>query len=169
MIDGQLTKSGQAVQGVTVTLIERRALQLSWHVVGTALTGPAGNVAVTTPVLTTNAVFRLVIPGTADSAGVRIIVIPPVSLTLTTGTDGLVDHLVVSTQFARAGNIVVLQVESASGSWQSLREHVLDASGMTRFTVSGTRLANEMVRVLLLATARHGASPSTPVTIPAPS
>jgi len=155
---------------VTVTLVERRAGRLNWRVVGTQQTNSDGNVAVQVAALATNAVFRLKIPGAAPSAAVRIIVHPPVDAVLDPGPGALRDALVVSTQYAHRGNVVVLQVQSAAGSWVYLRSKRLNAGGRTTFFLSGNRLKNREVRVVLLATVRHGASAlQNPILVPAPS
>ncbi len=59
VIDGQFTRSGTGVQGVTVQLIERFVGHPFWHLAGTAQTTTGGNVAVTVPAVPANAVFRL--------------------------------------------------------------------------------------------------------------
>ena len=138
--------------------------------VGTQQTDSDGNVAIQVAALTTNAVFRLKIPGTARSAAERIIVHPPVDAVLDPGPGDLRDALVVSTQYAHGGNVVVLQVQSATGSWVYRRSKRLNAAGRTTFYLSGKRLKNREVRVVLLATVRHGASVlQNPILVPAPS
>jgi hypothetical protein len=170
VIDGQLTRSGKGVPGVTVTLYERRAGKLIWQVAGTAQTNADGNVAVQVAALHTNAVFRLKIPGAPPSAAVRIIVQPPIAAMLDPGPGNVRDVLVVSTQYAHRGNVVVLQVQSAKGAWVYLRSKRLTAAGKTKFILSGNRLKNREVRVVLLATVRHGASVlQNPILVPAPS
>jgi hypothetical protein len=167
VIDGMLTRSGSGVPGVTVTLVERPAGQLTWHKVGTGQTTADGNVAISVAALTENAVFRLTIPGAAHSSSVAVVVRPPITAVLDVGATAQ-DTLVVSTQYAHVGNVVVLQVRSADGSWLYLRSKRLDASGQTSFLLSATRLKNREVRVVLHATVRHGAAVSSPVTVPPP-
>ena len=58
--------------------------------------------------------------------------------------------------------------QAADGSWLYLRSRRLDASGQASFGLSGTRLQNREVRVVLTATVRHGAAASSPVTVPPP-
>lgn len=169
VIDGQLTRSGNGVAGATVTLLERTATQLRWHVAGSGQTNAAGNLAVTVSGLTTNAVFRLTIRGTVHSADVRVTVVPPITATLNVGTGGVQDVLVVTTQYANSGNVVLLQVQSAGGGWSDLRAKTLNSAGQVSFAVSGKRLKNQVLRVKLVATARHGVSVSNPVTVPPPS
>jgi hypothetical protein len=152
---------------VTVTLVERPAGRLTWHKVGTGQTTADGNVAISIPALTENAVFRLTIPRVAHSGSVAVIVSPPITAVLDVGASAR-DTLVVSTQYAHVGNVVVLQVQAANGSWLYLRSNRLDASGHTSFLLSGTRLENREVRVVLHATVRHGAAVSSPVTVPPP-
>ncbi len=167
VIDGQLTRSGAGAQGVTVILLERLAGHLRWQVAGTAQTNADGNVAESVAALVGNALFRLTIPGTAHSATVRITVAPVVTAVLNSGPDGA-DSLVASTQYAQRGDVAELQAESASGAWVYLRSKTLTAGGQVTFALSGTRLKNQEVRVVLLATVRHGAAASNPVLVPAP-
>jgi hypothetical protein len=169
LIEGQLTKAGTGIKGVTVTLIERKAGQLFWHIAGTAQTTADGNVTVTGPPLTTNAVFRLRAPGGAHSASVLVTVTPEVTVVLTPGASGLRDLLTVTTLYAHRGNVVWLQVQSASGSWANLRSKRLNAAGKTWFILSGKHLENKTVQVLLMATAKHGAAASNPEPVPAPT
>jgi hypothetical protein len=168
VIEGQFTRSGVGVQGVTIQLIERFVGHPLWHLAGTAQTTTDGNVAVTVPAVTANAVFRLRDVGVAHSANVLVIVAPPVTATLTPGAAGLRDALMVSTLYAHRGNVVQLEVLE-SGIWKYLRERRLGAAGKTTFVLSGKRLANLEVRVVLLATARHGSSISNTQTVPPPS
>jgi hypothetical protein len=169
VINGRLTRSGKGVAGVTVTLLERRARQTSWQAVGTAQTNARGNVAVGVSVLTTNADFELTGPDSTSSAIVTITVSPPIAAELNLGARAVRDVLVVSTQYARRGNVVVLQVESSSGSWVYLRAAVLNANGKVRFVLNGKRLQNKVLRAVLLGTPRHAASVSNSVTVPPPS
>ena len=170
VIDGRLTRSGAAVPGIAVTLYERRIGRLNWRVAGVEQTNAEGNVAIQVAALTANAVFRLKITGAPPSAAVRIIVQPPIDAVLNRGPGDLRDALVVSTQYAHRGNVVVLQVQSATGSWIRLRSKRLTAAGQTTFILSGDRLKNREIRVVLLATVRHGRSVlQNPVLVPAPS
>jgi hypothetical protein len=169
VIDGQLTRSGTGIAGVTVTLIERVAGQLTWHVAGTGQTTSGGDIAITAPPLAANAAFQLRTPGGVHSARVLVTVTPQVAIVLTPGASGLRDLLSVTTQYAHRGNVVWLQVESASGSWVDLRSKRLNAAGETSFILSGKRLANKTVQVVLVATVRHGAATSNSVQVPPPS
>jgi len=168
VIDGQLTRSGAGVQGVTVQLVERLVGHRLWHLGGTGQTTADGNVAITVAAVPANAVFRLRVRGVAHSVNVLVTVIPPITATLTPGAGGLRDVLAVSTQYAHRGNVVQLEVQTG-GSWTYLRAKRLNGAGKTTFVISGRRLANHKVRVVLLATARHGASISNTQTVPPPS
>ncbi len=169
VIDGQFTRSGTGVPGVTVTLIERLTGHRFWHVAGTGQTDPAGNVEVTGPTLAQNAVFRLRVPGGVHSPGVLVTVTPQVDVVLTPGASALRDLLTVSTQYARPGNVVWLEVQSANGSWVNLRKKRLNANGKTWFILSGKRLKNKTVQVLLVATIRHASAISNSETVPPPT
>jgi hypothetical protein len=63
---------------------------------------------------------------------------------------------------------VELQVDKA-GVWISLRSKRLNAAGAIRFYLSGSRLKGDPIRVVLLATLRHGEAISNEVTVPAPT
>jgi hypothetical protein len=169
VIDGQFTRSGTGVQGVTIQLIERFVGHPLWHLAGTAQTTTDGNVAVTVPAVTANAVFRLRDFGVAHSVNVLVIVTPTVTATLTPGAAGLRDVLAVSTLYAHRGNVVQLEAQTSPGVWTYLRQRRLTAAGKTAFVLSGKRLKNLEVRVVLLATARHGSSTSNIQTVPPPS
>lgn len=168
-IDGQLLSSGRGTPGVTVRLLEWPGGRAVWHVAGTAQTNSTGNVAVTVPALTQNAVFRLAIASGAHSTDVLVRVSPPVSAVLEPGSSGRVDVLAVSTQDAHSGNVVVLEVQTAGGNWIYLRKNRLNPAGSTSFLLNGKRLEDEQVRVVLLGTPRHAASVSNQVTVPPPS
>jgi hypothetical protein len=168
VIDGQLTRSGAGVAGVTVQLVEHLVGHPFWHLAGTGQTTADGNVAVTVSAVPANAVFRLRVRGVAHSANVLVTVIPPITATLTPGAAGLRDVLAVTTQYAHRGNVVQLEVQRGTG-WTYLRQRRLNAAGKTAFVLDGTRLKNLEVRVVLLATARHGASISNTQTVPPPS
>jgi hypothetical protein len=168
VIDGQLTGSGKAMAGAKVMLLERIARHVRWHVAGTATTNAQGDVDITTPVLAANAAFELTGPGGSTSKVVLITVVPQVEATLRLGAAGLRDLLVVTTMYAHRGNVVVLQVQTASGAWVSLRERLLNAAGRTRFVIKARKLQNKQLRVVLLATVRHAAAVSNTVTVPPP-
>ncbi|HUC26587.1 MAG TPA: hypothetical protein VMA73_28125 [Streptosporangiaceae bacterium] len=169
VIDGQLTRAGTGVSGVTVTLVERLAGHPLWHVAGTAQTTSGGFVAITGPPLATNAAFRLRFPGGVHSASVLVTVTPQVAVVLTPGASGLRDLLTVTTQYAKPRNVVWLQVQSASGGWVNLRSKRLNAAGKTWFILSGKNLENKTVQVVLMATIKHGSAVSNSETVPEPS
>ncbi len=166
VIDGQLTRSGAAVAGAEVSLLQRFAGSAVWHVAGTAQTNSAGNVAITVPALTANAVFRLALFGGVHSVGLHIVVVPEISITLQAGAQGR-DAVLVSTSYARPGNVVVLQVER-SGGWSYLRQKSLSGAGTATFMIGGKRHEDQYVRVLLLATRRHARAVSNTQQVPPP-
>jgi len=168
VIDGQLTRSGTGVKGVTVTLLERLAGHPFWHVAGTGQTTSGGSVAITGPPLDANAVFRLKTGHGVHSANVLVTVTPQVTVALT-AESSLRDLLTVTTQFAHGGNVVWLQVESAAGSWVNVRSKRLSAAGKTWFILGRKRFKDKTVRVVLLATARHGSAVSNTATVQPPS
>ena len=168
VISGHLTSASGADIAGNVRLLERRAGKAGWRVAVSATSDSSGNVAVTVPALGVNAAFELLGPGGVTSPLVTVTVIPPVHAQLVVGPKGVHDALVVSTQYARRGNVVVLQKQAADGSWVYLRQQRLTAAGKARFLLNGRNLANESVRVVLLATPRHGESVSQPVTVTPP-
>ncbi len=167
-IDGQLTRAGKAVSGVTVRLWERRADHLSWQFAGQATTGAQGTVAITTASLTTNARFRLTDPDGPVSPPVIVTVVPQITVQLTPGSRGVKDYLTVATVDAQRGDTVVLQVDS-NGTWVDLRQRRLNAAGRTAFVLGARQLKGDAVQVVLLATGRHAAAVSNQVTVPAPT
>jgi hypothetical protein len=168
VIDGQLTRSGTGIKGVTVALIERLAGHAVWHVAGTGQTASGGNVTITGPPLAANAVFRLWIKGGVHSASVPITVTPQVTVVLTEAS-ALRDLLAVTTQFAHRGNVVWLQAQSASGSWVNVRSKRLNAAGNAWFILGRKRFEDKTVRVVLVATVRHGSAASNTATVQPPS
>jgi hypothetical protein len=88
---------------------------------------------------------------------------------LRVGTDGLVDVLAVSVPYAQQGNVLDLQARSALGLWTAVKATSLPAGGKTTVTVSGTQLKNELIRIVLLPTAQHAGSTSTPIKVPVPT
>jgi hypothetical protein len=173
VIDGQLTRSGAAVAGAAVRLLERFAGSAVWRVAGTAQTNSTGNVAITVPSLTTNAVVRLASSagvhssGEVHSVGLHIFVVPEISIMLKTGAKGR-DTVSVSTGYARPGNVVLLQVEG-SGGWTYLREKSLSGAGTTSFRIRGGRYENQVIRVVLVATSRHARAVSNAEQVPPPA
>jgi len=168
VIDGKLSRSGTGIAGVTVTLIERLAGHRVWRIAGAGQTSSSGSVALSGPPLAANAVFRLRVAGRVHSASVLVIVTPQVDVALTPSSSGARDLLTVSTHYAQRGNVVRLEVRSAGGRWLRLRAKRLDAAGTTWFILDGTRLKNKAVRVVLVATLRHGMAVSMSVLVPPP-
>lgn len=169
VIDGHLTKGGHGLAGSAITLLERHSRHAAWHVAATATTNAQGSVAVTSPALVTNTAFRLTGPHGATSAIVRVTVRPTVSVALQLGTGGRRDVLLVSTTYARPGNIVVLQIQAKTGAWVTLRGRALNVTGKAKFALNAVRLQNRVLRVVLRATVRHAAAKSSNITVPPPA
>lgn len=165
-IDGRLSRGGAGVTGVTVWLIERPAGQRRWHAVGSGQTTTDGNVAVSVPALAENAVFRLMIPHKAVSRSVLVVVSPPISAVLNPGSAGAPDTLVLTAEYARTGDFVVLEVQALAGTWRKLNYLRLSTTGQATFRLPSTWHQDREVRVVLLATARHGAAVSNTVMVP---
>jgi hypothetical protein len=167
-IDGRLTgKSGRAMSGVTISLMERTASHQGWQLAGQATTSQQGNVAVTVSSLTTDAQFRLTDSSGAASQVVTVTVVPTVTITITQGPRGYRDFVSVSSQYAEPGDVVVLQVDR-DGNWVGLRRRTLNASGQTEFVVKSARMGGKSLRVKLVATLYHAVAFSNPETAPAP-
>jgi hypothetical protein len=163
VIDGQLTRAGAGVPGMTVTLYERPAGQRRWHVIGTSQTNSTGKMAVSVPALTENAVFRLAVPGGALSRAVVVTVTPPISAALVPSAGGA--SLVISTQFAHRGDLVVIQILAPDGRWRYLRSKRLDSAGQATFDLAAGQLRGRELRAVLVPTPRHAASVSNIVTV----
>jgi hypothetical protein len=74
-LSGRVTDRGRPVSGAPVRLFERPADSGPWELVASGVTGPRGGFRLPSPSLTTTAVFRVVGPGNAYSAAVRVTVI----------------------------------------------------------------------------------------------
>jgi hypothetical protein len=168
VVDGQLTVGGTADAGVQVSLMERVVGQSGWQLAGQATTSAQGDVTLTTPVLTSNARFRLTDAAGALSSGVLIRVQPVVTASIRYGSHGVKDYVSVSTQYDQPGNDVVLQV-LRSGSWVTLKERVLNSSGGYVFTISATAQDGNTLRVAVLATRLHAAAASAVIIVGPPA
>jgi hypothetical protein len=167
-IDGQLTRAGAALSGVTVSLWERLAGRLKWRLVGQATTGSTGDVAIGVTSLTTNATFRMTDPDGPMSPAVLVSVVPEISTTLTQGSRGVKDYLHVATQFAHRGDRVELEAFQ-DGAWVVVKSHALNANGTTTFVLGARKYNGVDVQVVLLATHRHAQAVSAPLTVPPPA
>jgi hypothetical protein len=165
LITAQLSWPGHALAGLTMTVLERPALTVAWHVVGSAPASAAGNAVVVVPVVGTDAVFRAAVSGVAVSPAVRVTVVPVVSLALQTGS-GTTDVLTVSVPYAQAGDVVLLQVSADGGPWSNLRQGTLTVLHRTSFVLSATRRAGDEIRAVLLPTGLHDESVSAPIEAP---
>jgi hypothetical protein len=160
---GRLTGRSGAVQGAILNLLERAAGQPGWHLAGTATTGRNGSAVVTVLDLTTNAAFRLEGPGGTQSRAVLVIVVPPVSASVSS-SGPRADTVTASSPLAAAGDTAVLQILSGA-HWLRLQAGRLDSSGQAGFQVP-LRARQRMYRVVLLPTASHGMSVSNAVAVP---
>ena len=162
---GSLADHGQPVAGVNLSLLERAAGQPSWHLIGFATTNASGRAVVTASDLTRSALFRLTGPDRELSQPVLVVVVPPVSASVTPGPAGRADVLTGSSPLASPGNAVVLQVWSGT-RWNSVQAGNLNGSGQVSFAVHapGRPL---LYRMVLLATTEHALSVSNTVTVPA--
>jgi hypothetical protein len=164
-ITAWFTRKGQAVIGVSLSLAEQAAGRSSWHVVGHATTGPAGQADFTAGNLTTNASFRVTGPRNAVSGELRVVVIPAVTVTKARGAHGKSEMLIVSIPMAQRGDVVQLEYQVA-GQWQPVRTHRLHRGGQTEFSVVARKIS-VTYRVVLTATGEHGQSVSRQVTVAA--
>ena len=161
---GYVTQHGQGVSGVPVGLFERAAGQHGRHLAATATTGAGGQAVLHVAGLTANARFWLAGPHHAHSKPVRVIVIPAVSVSLTSGPRRRAAVLTAQSREGGQGDAVVLQVQRG-GSWQNLRIRRLNGQGLTRFAIRRHSVAR-VYRVVMIATAAHARSVSNQVSVP---
>jgi hypothetical protein len=74
VLTGRVAKGGSPAADVRVALVARAAGSAQWRIVATSATGPRGGFRFVTPLLTANAVFRVVAPDGAYSGPVRVTV-----------------------------------------------------------------------------------------------
>ena len=159
----RLTDKSGGVAGASVNLLERAAGQRAWHQAGTSATGTNGTAVITAPDLTVNAAFRLSGPDGTMSKPVLVIVVPPVSATLSSSS-AMASKITASSPLAAPGNTVVLQV-LAGKHWMNLQMAQLNGARQAQFMVR-SRLMQRRYRVVLMPTASHGLSVSNAVTVP---
>lgn len=159
------TRKGRAVAGVSLGLAEQTAGRTSWRVVRHATTGAGGQASFTVTDLTTNASFRAVGPGHAESSALSIVVIPAITFTKVSSAHGRSEMLTVSIPLAQRGDVVELE-SLVAGQWQRLRSHPLHRGGQTEFSVAARKIS-VTYRVVLLATVQHGQSVSGQATVAA--
>jgi hypothetical protein len=164
-IVASLGYGGRPAKNIQLSLTELPGGRRStWRLADRAATGPQGRAVFTVASLTTNASFRVTGPHQITSGELSIVVIPSVSATLVT-CHGRHSDLLVAVPFAQRGDVVELEV-SAAGRWQVVRHRRLHKTGRAEFSL-GDRRISVTYRVVLLATAEHGRSVSSPVTVPA--
>ncbi len=162
-IAGLLTdRSGQAVAGQQLTLIERAAGETAWRPAGKASTSTSGTAVLPVPDLTADAAFRITGPDGALSQPVRVVVVLPVTLAAASGPRPRTGTLTASSPLASPGDLVTLQVRAA-GNWVNVSTQPLGEAGQAAFTVRIRRLPRRY-RAVLDPTAAHGLSASSPVT-----
>jgi hypothetical protein len=158
-LTGLLTdQQDRAVPGRQLTLLERAAGQSAWRAAGHAATDAHGRAVLVIQNLAANASFRFTGPDT-QSQTARVIVVPPVSVTVAGGPRPQTDTLTVSSSFAVPGDAVVLQIQ-IGGQWRTLRLHHLSQTDQTVFVVK-IRQIPRAYRAALLRTASHGRSKSS--------
>jgi hypothetical protein len=160
-----LTSRGRAVPDAALRLLEQAAGQPAWQVAAQATTSAAGRAVLVVPSLRIDATFRVTGPGASASQPLTVVVIPPVSVGVTSsGGHWSASVLTVSCPLAQRGDVVALQLLSG-GQWQEVRAHRLGATGLAAFTVA-TSKDSATYRIVLLATAYHGQSVSRTVIVP---
>ena len=160
---GLLTDHGRPVAGASLSLQERQAGERTWHPVSSVTTGADGRVVVIVPDLTRNAGFRLAGPHRALSRPVLVIVVLPVSVGVSTGPAGQDDVLTAGIPLATPGDAVVLQIWTGL-RWRNVQMGDLNVACQVSFSVRVLATDREF-RMVLLATAAHGLSPSETVTL----
>jgi hypothetical protein len=131
--------------------------QAAYHALGSS-----GSAIVSVSDLTTNAVFRLKGPDGALSRPVLVIVLPPVSASVSSSSThaGVVT---ADSPLAAPGDTVVLQVQFGA-RWLSVQKGHLNSASQAGFLVR-LRATQSVYRVVLLPTASHGISVSNAVTV----
>jgi hypothetical protein len=119
---------------------------------------------VTVPDITANAVFRLTGPGGVVSPPVLVVVVPPVSASLSPGPQGDANVVTASSPLASPGDLVVLQVWLGS-RWRDVQAGQLNSAGQAVFPLRA-QPRQHTFRMELLPTAAHGLSVSNTVTVP---
>jgi hypothetical protein len=159
---GHLTGPSGAVAGARLSLLERAAGQRTWSLAGTATTSKSGSAVVSVSDLTTNAVFRLNGPDGAVSEPVLVIVLPPVSVRVSSSSaHGVV--VAADSPLAAPGDTVVLQVQFGS-RWLNVQKAQLNRARQAGFPVR-SRARKSVYQVVLLPTAAHGMSVSNRVNV----
>ena len=128
-----------------------------------AASPPDGRAEVTVSDLTRNAGFRLAGPHRALSRPVLVIVVLPVSVGVATGPAGQPDVLTAGIPLATPGDAVVLQIWTGL-RWRNVQMGDLNVACQVSFSVRVLATDREF-RMVLLATAAHGLSPSETVTL----
>jgi hypothetical protein len=160
---GSVTQHGRGVSGVPVGLFEHAAGHPGRHLAATATTGTGGQAVLRVADLTANARFWLVGPHHARSTPVRVIVVPAVSVSLTSGPRNRAVVLTAQSPQGSEHDAVVLQVQRG-GTWHNLRVRMLNGRGLARFAVR-RHAAPRVYRVVMIATAAHGRSVSNQVPV----
>jgi hypothetical protein len=160
---GSVAQHGRGVSGVPVGLFEHAAGHPGRHLAATATTGTSGQAVLRVTDLTANARFWLAGPHHARSKPVRVIVIPAVSVSLTSGPRSRAVVLTAQSPQGGQDDAVVLQVERG-GAWHNLRVRLLNDQGQARFAVRRHSVAR-VYRVVMIATAYHGRSVSNEVSV----
>jgi len=160
-----LSQGGHAVPGVSVRLLERVAGQVSWRTAGTTRTPASGSATVRVSGLAVNAYFRFAADGRISRA-VSVTVVPAVTLKALANPD---PHrrtaLLAASPGARAGDVVVLQVQ-VNGTWRDVRARRLGGDKQRTFLVTTRLFAGRAMRAELLPTRTHAGSVSNTVTLP---
>ena len=164
VLSGRLAAGSRPEAGVRVRLYERAAGTSGWRVAASGVTDGRGDVTLTVPGLTSDAVFRLTGPRGAVSASVLVTVIPPVSLDLAPGLLPGRARLTVMAPLADPGDVVVLQ-ELSGGVWHRVAAHVLGPHRRALFSVLIPAEGGAEYRVVLPRTIAHGRSVSSPVRV----
>lgn len=136
-----------------------------WQVAGSAVTDGHGDATFTVRDLTTNARFRVTGPAGSVSKQLTIVVAPPITATLGSGSRPNLDLLVVSSPLGQRGDLVDLEVD-ANGQWSVIHQRPLNKNGQVTFNVP-LRKVSETYRVVLAATGAHAESVSQQVSAPA--
>lgn len=164
-ITGTLTSHGKALAGQQVTLQRHLHGHPGWQPDGQATSAKDGQVSLPVTDLTTNLAFRLAGPVGALSAPVLVRVIPQLSARLVIGAQDAKARLTVSTQYAVAGDIVLLK-KLILGVWETVQTGRLGAAGKHVFVIQVPPNHSRRFRVVLLSTVVHAKAGYGPVIVP---
>ena len=160
-IRGLVTGEGGAPLPGQEVVLQTRGPQ-RWRPVATATSDAFGAVAIPTPAAERTSVYRLR-AGPITSSRWRVVLVPSLTSTVTTGAPGDPTDVTVTALGGQAGDTVAL-LRRVDGRMVPVLEATLDAAGVAHFLVAPGKKETRYV-ARLPATELHGPA-SVPVVIP---